>query len=1028
MNESHTSVRQKILRELENSAIAPAFVAQAEIVPALEFDPISKEVLGTPLDDALNWRYIRFPHEIKNPGEEWGIVFRNEDGSEWQVKRGFGLSEPLGKGKGYYAPKGVGNAIYTPAIPREILGKICTRHGLKLHKALTKIEECGGFWAWVLSRKDLPICITEGAKKSLAALSQGYIAISLYGCTCGRSKALRPFLAERTVIAAFDSDTKQSARKAVASGLYNLAGSVAKQSGSLIVASWDASAGKGIDDLIHQSGPAAFERAIASAVPFELWAARRAVAHPLGSYKPHLRVNVADLSKAIAPESIPSEGTVAFSSGCGTGKTKLITQLIQDVGAVIAPGHRISLQRGLARRLGLTYVADADRHRGYIIDENGQETRRTSLCWDSILSLPKWLYPDGTYDVVLDEADQGLRHLINGGTCGKDGRRPELLARAATFIQGARRIIIASATLGREELNLLASMRGEEPWILQNDHTAKAYPVRLFSGRRGEKGSCARARNAVLHELQHAIEGGQRAIVACDQIFTTKMLASLAETWGLNPNQIFIFNKETSSEDEQRAFADDPDKFLAERDIRLFLFSPSLTSGLSIERFAFDTCFGIFEGQTISPDDALQALGRYRHPVERVIYASHYGRSDGKNDARRLKDFQAAEERRVQMFQAVTQRDADIRASDDPISLYHAATQAKRNATMANFASSLQARLEASGHQVERTEAPQAKSEAMRQAWRAARQTVAAADRQAILSAQILSIAEADELRGKRTLKHADALKLARYDLCDFYRITPPSLTDTDIKTDKRGRWRKSISRLEGILYDRLAHEKDSARMETLQHWNQPISAHDLPGAELCSEAAIALGVRDLLQNCIDNPGWNAETEWVKAFAAKARACAKDIKLAIGFNVHAKMSDCQIVGMVLKYFGLSTQSKQQMIVGKRQRLYALDSDSLDRLKQILEARSERIVEKGFQPCAHPLIRTLLGVCVQPKPPPDPLQVEGYSLVLETAWRMGAAAARATWSEICKMSDRATQQAIQALAPPQIWLDMAKEPG
>ena len=41
------------------------------------------------------------------------------------------------------------------------------------------------FWEWLLNYPEVPLTITEGVKKALAAISQGYVAQSLYGCQCG---------------------------------------------------------------------------------------------------------------------------------------------------------------------------------------------------------------------------------------------------------------------------------------------------------------------------------------------------------------------------------------------------------------------------------------------------------------------------------------------------------------------------------------------------------------------------------------------------------------------------------------------------------------------------------------------------------------------------------------------------------------------------------------------------------------------------------------------------------------------------
>ena len=244
------------------------------------------------------------------------------------------------------------------------------------------------------------------------------------------------------------------------------------------------------------------------------------------------------------------------------------------------------------------------------------------------------LFRSGSYDLILDEADQGFVHLIGGGTCGKSGKREPLSKRALEFLLGARRVIMASATLTDNELELVEALRGERTWILENTYKANSYPIKLYRGEHSVKGSSSQARAAVVEQLAIAVKRGQRAIVPSDQLRTCRMVEQLGLELGLMPHQILRFDRETSSEEWQREFADDPDGFLAQHDIRLLTHSPSMTSGISIEGDRFDVCVGIFEGQSISPDDVLQALARVRKPIQRYVYASHWGKAEAIDETR----------------------------------------------------------------------------------------------------------------------------------------------------------------------------------------------------------------------------------------------------------------------------------------------------------------------------------------------------------------------------------------------------------
>jgi hypothetical protein len=82
------------------------------------------------------------------------------------------------------------------------------------------------------------------------------------------------------------------------------------------------------------------------------------------------------------------------------------------------------------------------------------------------------------------------------------------------------------------------------------------------------------------------------------------------------------------------------------------------------------------------------------------------------------------------------------------------------------------------------------------------------------------------------------------------------------------------------------------------------------------------------------------------------------------------MSDCQIVGQVLRSFGLSTTSRNMGSDGQRYRLYTIAPESLDRLREILQRRTERHSAKGLKPRTSPLTMLLIaGVYVVPATTP-----------------------------------------------------------
>ncbi|NQZ65447.1 hypothetical protein, partial [Crocosphaera sp.] len=91
---------------INNSAIATnVFDLAVKIVPDIEIDHITREVIGTPLFELLGWKYTRFNHQALP--NLLGATFFQETGEPWQSKI-FGFPDN-GKRSGlYFAPKGIG--------------------------------------------------------------------------------------------------------------------------------------------------------------------------------------------------------------------------------------------------------------------------------------------------------------------------------------------------------------------------------------------------------------------------------------------------------------------------------------------------------------------------------------------------------------------------------------------------------------------------------------------------------------------------------------------------------------------------------------------------------------------------------------------------------------------------------------------------------------------------------------------------------------------------------------------------------
>lgn len=949
--------------ELKQSEIAPDIIAR-------HFRTLDSEA----------WEYLfngDFPHsERRNDGrlrDKWMRSYAHLDGGGWWCS-GY---DPIEGG-----PMAWG--CFKPDTPRQFEDGDRTKTIKYEHppKQRTRafLLNTAEYWEGVKTNSSIPIGITEGAKKTASLQSQGLATIGLpgifngYRSKDGQGQPIDPCLIPelmafaqpgREFVFMFDQDTNPKTRRAVRTAIAKTGRLLMALGCKVTVATWDSHEGKGIDDVIASYGAERFREIFEARAHYALYQARQWVANPLGHYHPNLRVNVPCLT-AISPEIIPQTGIVILDSGCGTGKTKTIRQITKDQDATIAPGHRVSLMAGMAVTLGFDYITDIDIGRFKVTDSKGNATRRIALCWDSLLGVPVWLHEDGSFDLILDEVEQGFWHLFKGGTLKKEGKRPGIVTRAIALIKKARRVLAASGTLTAADISLLAALREEQPWILSNDYQGNGYTCEFYTNAPG-RGSLTQERAAAIAAIMLRIDRGELGIIACDWKSTANVLEAMALDLGIAPHEILKITADTSGDDWVQEFLSAKDKvgWLRDHGIRMLIYNSSLTSGVNIQGYYFDFVGGIFNGSPVPPSDVLQMLIRYRPDVPRIIFAAHRGQVDdiGKLTA---DDYQAATDRYKDRFTQSTGR--HLPSDNEAIANWVATTSAARNRAMLDFGSHLQATLEAAGHTVVMGRDEFGAAEPTAELWRGWCRDVAAAEDQAKVDATVIDLSTAKKIRDKRLRTPSEARQLYRFDLCDDLVIDPESLTVELVKLDNKGRYRQNLGRLEALLWDGLALAKDNATFDKLSLWQQPIAAGDLPKHELQSKAAIALGIPEMVKACLEGE-WHQDTSHAKTIGAKARACAEDVRLVLGFNP-TRMTDVQIVGEILRRYNCKTRSRRGTINGERVWIYSVHEESLEFLRALLLRRAQRHTEQGLKLAATPLTNLFLGGVADQSVPPD----------------------------------------------------------
>ncbi|MEC4988852.1 MAG: plasmid replication protein, CyRepA1 family, partial [Oscillatoria sp. PMC 1068.18] len=819
------------------------------------------------------------------------------------------------------------------------------------------------FWHWVIKHPQIPITITEGAKKAAALLSNGYCAIGLPGIYGGYrtpkdefgkkiwgASYLIPQLEvfatnSRPFYFAFDQDTKPKTVTNVNTAIKNTGKLLQAKGCPVNVTRWS-NEHKGVDDLIVAQGTQLFDIAYFDALSLKSWEA--IVRHQL-TYPINPIINqkyLGDLSElGITYDNLPK--FLAIQSAKGTGKTHSIAELAalaQRVGQkILVLTHRIQLGLALCNIFGIDYVSE------FRNSETGG-VFGYGLCVDSLHSKSLARFnPEEWSDalIIIDEVEQVIWHMLDSTTCQKE--RVAILENFKTLIgnvlsdENDGNLIVADADLSDISLNYLSSLgHGRKPRLIVNNykpHGQESYIVYNYNDTTPAN---------LVNNLIKAIARGEKVFIqlsaqkAKSKWGTKNMEAFLKKEFQGKNLKTLRIDSETIAEPGHPAFGIIPNLNEELSNYDVVICSPSIETGVSIDiKGHFNSVWIIAQGvQTC--DGVRQSMMRVRENIPRHLWAAPRGLSQVGSGEKTFKGLISSQHKLTKAnINLLTQVGADdLEAGVCPKAL---STWAERgtliNQEMADYRTTILAMLgeegqlvmtsedfdddlREEGHKVTEEEDKEFEEEAVYQKIKLSKQKVYDQHCEQIANADDIDNKRYEQLKDQRAKTEQERLEYQKAKLRYRYDL---NVTPLLVKEDDDGLYRSTQLLYYATVGWKYLPERERKLIENFKQESEgKIFNPDFNRSMLSAKVFV---IRKLLPLSIlsDNERElrNADADLIE-MAELAKKFRWDVKRVLGITVNPDASPIKVLRQILDKLGLSLKLlRKEGSRGEQVRIYQL---------------------------------------------------------------------------------------------------------
>lgn len=561
----------------------------------------------------------------------------------------------------YETPPKVATEIFALRVSYGIGLQIAEKQGLK-DDYLARLRdnsldsEDQGFWAWVINHPQIPICLSEGAKKAGSLLSAGYVGISLPGIFNGYRQPkdelnqptgpaqLIPQLeafcrSGREVAFCFDQDTKPKTVKNVQIAIQKTGKLLEDRGCKVSIIRWDKSH-KGCDDFIASQGVEAFDQAfkerislerfnieIGKAIGFEKW-------QKFHTFTAKEKVNQRYLD--IDP---PKQGEILIiHSPTNTGKSTLLKKWAKNDFAdkgIIRIGNRNSLELQFCNESDFRHLQTDSMLSDTLLSD---PKKRVSFCFPS-LSHTNSKHWENTVKFG-DEVDGTIQQAL---FLNKD---PDNLDRFKEALELCDRGVFLSGTIYDHHVDYLKALCPSKTFrIVGNTYQPERPKVKLLAGTFKEENPDKIDSRDKSPLLDRILSDSEPMMIQSDSKHFLNSLERLIKNTP-NTDTLLVTSDTLITDKKVRDFIENPNQYIKEYADKnptrrlVVLASPTMTSGNDITIKYFKRDYHYYCGQ-LSALLITQKIIRIRDiECERYISLPEYITSDDTEKCRYLDQWQ----------------------------------------------------------------------------------------------------------------------------------------------------------------------------------------------------------------------------------------------------------------------------------------------------------------------------------------------------------------------------------------------------